>query len=179
MATQTLRGMLEPLHWRGDRPTMREFNKAFVGLMGTADIGPVNGEPAGLTAAQMDLYRSFALALTMPPNPFRRADDTHPQACTNDLTRLCVLNSDCVAPGLCTSGVVQLPGSPFPGNPANGDVLFTTHPSDAGQPCSACHALPFGAAGGKLGGGGAAGSDQSRHNGPVQRHAGRFAPQRS
>ncbi|MCI0656304.1 MAG: hypothetical protein L0170_04445, partial [Acidobacteria bacterium] len=152
MATQTLRGMLEPLHWRGDRPTMREFNKAFVGLMGTADIGPVNGEPAGLTAAQMDLYRSFAMALTMPPNPFRRANDTHPQACTNDLTRLCVLNSDCVAPGLCTSQVVQLPGNPFPGNPANGEVLFNTHPSDAGQPCSACHALPFGAAGGKLGG---------------------------
>src|SRR6185295_4591415 len=30
--------------------------------------------------------------------------------------------------------------------------LFTTGSTDAGQSCSACHALPFGAAGGKLGG---------------------------
>ncbi|NIM61449.1 MAG: hypothetical protein GTO30_07275, partial [Acidobacteria bacterium] len=29
MTTQTLRGMLEPLHWRGDRPTMNDFNPAF------------------------------------------------------------------------------------------------------------------------------------------------------
>ena len=128
MATQTLRAMLEPLHWRGDRPTMREFNKAFVGLMGTADIGRVNNEPAGLTPAQMDLYRSFALAVRMPPNPFRNADDSLP------------------------SVDIQPPGSPFTGNPANGEVLFNTLASDAGQPCVACHALPFGAAGGKLGG---------------------------
>ena len=152
MATQTLRGMLEPLHWRGDRPTMREFNKAFVGLMGTSDIGPVNGEPAGLTATQMDLYRSFALGMQMPPNPFRRANDTHPMACSNDLTRQCVLNSDCVAPGACTSAAVQFPGNPLSGNPANGEILFNTHNSDAGQPCAACHALPFGTAGGKPGG---------------------------
>ncbi len=152
MATQTLRGMLEPLHWRGDRPTMREFNKAFVGLMGTADIGPVSGEPAGLTGPQMDLYRSFALAIAMPPNPFRRANDAPPQACSNDLARLCAVTADCVPPGTCTSPLVQLPGSPFAGNPANGEVLFNTHPSDAGQPCTACHAHPFGAAGGKPGG---------------------------
>jgi hypothetical protein len=46
MTTQTLRGMVEPLHWRGDRGTMNAFNKAFVGLMGTQDKGPVNGDPA-------------------------------------------------------------------------------------------------------------------------------------
>jgi YVTN family beta-propeller protein len=152
MATQTLRGMLEPLHWRGDRPTMREFNKAFVGLMGTADIGPVNGEPAGLTAPQMDLYRSFALAINMPPNPFRRVNDLPPMACSNDVTRLCNVTSDCVSPGTCSSSLVQLPGSPFIGNPANGEVMFDTFPSDAGQPCAACHARPFGTAGGKSGG---------------------------
>jgi DNA-binding beta-propeller fold protein YncE len=128
MATQSMRAMLEPLHWRGDRATMREFNKAFVGLMGTADIGPINGEPAGLTGPQMDLYRSFALAIRMPPNPFRNANDSLPN-----------LN-------------VQPPGSPFAGNPANGEMLFNTLAADAGQPCVACHALPFGSAGGKLGG---------------------------
>ena len=152
MATQTLRAMLEPLHWRGDRATMRQFNKAFVGLMGAADIGPVNGEPAGLSAGDMDLYRSFALAIGMPPNPFRRADDTFPLACSNDPARLCALDADCVAPGLCNAPIVQPPGSPFAGNPANGETLFGTLGSDAGQPCKACHALPFGTAGGKTGG---------------------------
>src|SRR3989449_8175345 len=47
MTTQTLRGMLEPLHWRGDRGTLNAFNKAFVGLLGGPDIGPINNEPAG------------------------------------------------------------------------------------------------------------------------------------
>src|SRR5207247_744578 len=74
MTTQTLRGMLEPLHWRGDRATLDAFNKAFVGLLGAHDIGPINGEPAGLTAAQMELFRQFALGITLPPNPYRTAD---------------------------------------------------------------------------------------------------------
>jgi YVTN family beta-propeller protein len=128
MTTQTLRGMVEPLHWRGDRGTMNAFNKAFVGLMGTADSGPVNGEPAGLTAADMETYRQFALNMNLPPNPFRAPDDTIPDA------------------------VVTVPTNPFPGNPAAGQRLFLTGQTDAGQPCAACHALPFGTAGGKLGG---------------------------
>jgi len=99
----------------------------------------------------MDLYRSFALAIRMPPNPHRRVNDTFPMGCSNDPTRFCAVNGDCVAPGTCTP-VVQPFGSPFPGNPANGEVLFNTNPSDAGQPCTACHALPFGTAGGKLDG---------------------------
>ncbi len=128
MTTQTLRGMLEPLHWRGDRPTMNAFNKAFVGLMGKQDIGPINGEPAGLTAEQMELFRQFALGMVFPPNPYRNLNDTLPNA------------------------NVRIPGVQFEGNPAAGEVLFNTGRTDAGQPCAACHALPFGAAGGKLGG---------------------------
>jgi len=129
MATQSLRGMLEPLHWRGDRGTMNAFNKAFVGLMGVADIGPINGEPAGLTADTMELFRQFALDMRYPPNPFRRVDDTVP----NDPN-------------------VMIPGNPNPGNPAAGQQLFFTGRTDAGQPCASCHAPPFGAAGGRLGG---------------------------
>lgn len=128
MTTQTLRGMLEPLHWRGDRPTLRAFNKAFVGLLGKEDIGPIDGEPAGLTADEIDLFRRFALDIVFPPNPFRRADDTLPNA------------------------VVILPGQRVSGNPRNGETIFNTFPADAGQPCAACHAHPFGAAGGKPGG---------------------------
>jgi len=128
MSTQTLRGMLEPLHWRGDRPTMDAFNKAFVGLMGTADIGPINGEPAGLPADQMELFRQFALGSSFPPNPYRNVDDTLPNAS------------------------VTVPGNPFTGNPTAGQTVFLTGHTDASQPCVSCHALPFGAAGGKLGG---------------------------
>jgi len=131
MTTQTLRGMLEPLHWRGDRPTMNAFNKAFVGLMGALDIGPVNGEPAGLSAAAMEEFRQFALGIAFAPNPYRNPDDTVPNA------------------------VVAIPGLPNPGNPFVGQQRYlgtAGPPTDGGVHCVGCHQLPFGAAGGKLGG---------------------------
>jgi len=128
MTTQTLRGMLEPLHWRGDRPTMNHFNMAFVGLMGTEDIGPINTKPAGLSEADMEMFRQFALDMRFPPNPYRNLDDTLPDA------------------------VITIPGNPMPGNPKQGEGLFLNAATDADQPCRACHAMPFGAANGKLGG---------------------------
>jgi hypothetical protein len=128
MRTQTLRSMLEPLHWRGDRPTMREFNGAFVGLMGKENIGTPAG-PKGLSDADMNKFRDFALGIRMAPNPFRNVDDTVPNA------------------------MVQPRGSPFPGNPANGEDLFNNNASDGNvSTCVSCHAHPFGAAGGSLGG---------------------------
>jgi YVTN family beta-propeller protein len=128
MTTQTLKGMLEPLHWRGDRATMNDFNAAFVGLMGTADIGPINGKPAGLSADDMERFRQFALDMRFHPNPHRNVDDTLPDA------------------------PVPVRGSPFSGNPTDGLDLFENGNTDAGQACSSCHTRPFGAAGGKLGG---------------------------
>ncbi|NIM01832.1 MAG: hypothetical protein GTO30_01310, partial [Acidobacteria bacterium] len=136
MTTQTLRGMLEPLHWRGDRATMNDFNPAFVGLLGTEDIGPINDAAAGLSATDMELFRQFALAISYPPNPYRNVDDTTP----------CPLRS--VDPNC----EVQPFGAIRAGNPTEGRLLFDGFPSDAGQPCLACHTHPFGAGGGKLGG---------------------------
>ena len=132
MATQTLRSMVEPLHWRGDRGTMNEFNKAFVGLLGKENTGTPSA-PAGLSVSQMELYRQFALNMHMPPNPYRNVDDTLPNM------------------------TVTIQGNPagstpFSGNPAAGETLFLTRRSDANSACVACHALPFGTAGGKLGG---------------------------
>ena len=50
MTTQTLRGMLEPLHWRGDRATMNDFNPAFVGPDGRGTTSARStGKPAGLS----------------------------------------------------------------------------------------------------------------------------------
>jgi len=78
MTTQTLRGMLEPLHWRGDRATMNDFNQAFVSLMGTEDIGPINGKPAGLTEEQTERFpistvfcRSTSSRSALPIRPAR------------------------------------------------------------------------------------------------------------
>ena len=128
MTTQTLRGMLEPLHWRGDRATMNDFNMAFVGLMGTEDIGPINGKPAGLSESDMEAFRQFALDMKFPPNPYRNIDDTLPNQ------------------------PVTIPGIPFAGNPQQGQNFFMAGQTDGDLPCRACHAMPFGAAGGKLGG---------------------------
>ncbi len=127
MTTQTLRGMLEPLHWRGDRPTMNAFNGAFVNLMGTENIGTVSS-PAGLDPNDMGLFRQFALRIAFPPNPYRNIDDTLPDE------------------------TVTIKGSVTAGNPTAGETIFNTGQTDGGFACVACHQHPFGAAGGALGG---------------------------
>ena len=123
MATQTLRAMLEPLHWRGDRPTMDSFNPAFIGLLGAH---------AGLADSDMETYRQFALGMLFPPNSNRTLSDGFPPS-------VVVLNR-------------PAPAGPLSGDPSRGETVFNTFPTDANQPCIACHSLPFGTAGGKLGG---------------------------
>ncbi len=85
MTTQTLRGMAGngPTHWRGDRTgtnravvrgalesleaaSFKEFNPAFVGLLGNA---------TPLSAKEMQAFTDFALGLKMPPNPIRALDN--------------------------------------------------------------------------------------------------------
>ena len=89
MTTQTLRGMAKngPTHWRGDRTggataaravvrgkvesleeaSFKEFNPAFVGLL---------GRQAPLSEADMQAFTDFAMALKMPPNPVRALDNS-------------------------------------------------------------------------------------------------------
>ncbi len=83
MTTQTLRGMANhgAMHWRGDRTAGNDpagdpddenaaflkFNGAFVGLLGRA---------SELGASEMQAFADFALALTPPPNPIRKLDDS-------------------------------------------------------------------------------------------------------
>lgn len=88
MVTQSLRGLANhgPMHWRGDRTggtkepsaqpdsgsfdeaeAFRQFNEAFVSLMGRAsEIAP----------ADMQAFTDFALQLTYPPNPIRALDNS-------------------------------------------------------------------------------------------------------
>jgi len=86
MTTQTLRGIADsgPQHWRGDRTgqnramvngvqesveaaAFKEFNPAFVELVGRA---------SPLSDADMQAFTDFAMALTPPPNPIRRLDNS-------------------------------------------------------------------------------------------------------
>ena len=86
MTTQTLRGIADsgPQHWRGDRTgqnrqqvngemesieaaAFKEFNPAFVGLVGRSEE---------LDPEQMQDFTDFAMALTPPPNPVRRLDNS-------------------------------------------------------------------------------------------------------
>jgi YVTN family beta-propeller protein len=132
MTTQTLRGMIEPLHWRGDRATMNAFNATFVDLMGTVDIGPIDNKPAGLSADQMELFRQFALGISLPPNPYRAPDDTIPNA------------------------LVPIPKHPGTGNPTAGAARFVSAVALSNSfgtlTCTSCHSSQFGTHGGKLGG---------------------------
>lgn len=62
MMTQSLRGIIgnEPLHWRGDRAGLENFNGAFVSLL---------GGPRELTAAEMADFKTFVQSMKYPPNP--------------------------------------------------------------------------------------------------------------
>jgi YVTN family beta-propeller protein len=135
MATQTLRSMLEPLHWRGDRATMNDFNGAFVGLLGSKDVG-APGPSAGLSAADMESFRQFSLGMRFPPNFYRNVDDTLPS------------QFEIPFPADNHGTPPTMIANPFRGL----NTVFDTLGTDAGQPCKSCHAHPFGAAGGQLGG---------------------------
>ena len=82
MTTQSFRGMADagPMHWRGDRSggtnggdpldedlAFKEFNPAFVGLLGRA---------SELSVADMQAFTDFVLTMRYPPNPIRALDDT-------------------------------------------------------------------------------------------------------
>ncbi len=71
MTTQTLQDIigLEPLHWRGDRDGIEQFNGAFQSLQGDDEV---------LAAQEMADFKSFLASITYPPNPFRRLDNSLP-----------------------------------------------------------------------------------------------------
>lgn len=71
MITQSLRGTIgtEPLHWRGDRPQMEDFNPAFISLLGS---------PRQLSNDEMAQLKSFIGSLTYPPNPRQNLDRSYP-----------------------------------------------------------------------------------------------------
>jgi len=78
MVTQSLRGLAAtgPFHWRGDRfgnpftpgndiPSFKDFNVAFVELLGRAEE---------ISDSAMDTFARFVLTIRYPPNPNQRLD---------------------------------------------------------------------------------------------------------
>jgi hypothetical protein len=128
MTTQTLQDIIgkEPLHWRGDRFGLEEFNGAFVGLL---------GDDVQLTTQEMQEFEDFLATVTYPPNPFRNFDNTLPQ--------------DLPLPGHTTTGRFGPAGQPLPtGHPNAGLALYTntTRRLDNNAfACVTCHTLPTGA----------------------------------
>ncbi len=127
MLTQTLQDIIgkEPLHWRGDRDGIEEFNFAFISLL---------GDDAVLSAAEMQEFKAFLATIRFPPNPNRNLDNTLPAAMA--------------LPGHFTTGRFGPPGRPLGvGNAQSGLDLYRTASLDAGVPgfqCVTCHTLPTG-----------------------------------
>lgn len=71
LMTQSLRDIIgtEPLHWRGDRNNLAEFNPAFMSLQGS---------PRQLTDVEMQQLTDFIASLVYPPNPRQNPDRTYP-----------------------------------------------------------------------------------------------------
>jgi len=71
MTTQTLQDIIgnEPLHWRGDKDGLEEFNGAFEALQ---------GDDEQLSASEMQEFEDFLASLHFPPNPYRNFDNSLP-----------------------------------------------------------------------------------------------------
>lgn len=124
MTTQTLKDIIgkEPLHWRGDRDGLEEFNGAFVGLQ---------GDDAMLTTTEMQEFENFLASMFFPPNPFRNLNNTLPTSLP--------------LPGHFTPGRFAAAGAPLPnGNASTGLSRYRTGGLDQGVDCVSCHTLSVG-----------------------------------
>jgi len=118
MTTQTLQGIIgnEPLHWRGEKNDLTEFNVAFTHLQGRgAEISP----------AEMGQMTAYVGSLVFPPNPNRNIDNS-------------------LRTAVAIAGGTQT-GVNVTGNAVTGQTLFTTGQFFAGPPgapgltCISCH----------------------------------------
>lgn len=73
LITQSVRRMFEtgPYHWRGERPTLKNFNKAFIDLMEREE----NGVPADL-GTHFRYLENYVRRVSYPANPRQELDRT-------------------------------------------------------------------------------------------------------
>ena len=125
MTTQTLEDIIdkEPLHWRGDRAGLEEFNGAFIGLQ---------GDDTNLTQPEMQEFEDFLRTIRFPPNPHRNFDNSLPTSLP--------------LAGQFTTGRFGPAGQPLPnGNAMQGLSDYRTLLLDGGAiRCVTCHTLPTG-----------------------------------
>ena len=125
MTTQTFQDIVgkEPLHWRGDRDGIEQFNPAFVSLQ---------GDDALLTNAEMQQFEDFLATITFPPNPYRNADNSLP--------------ASLALPGHYAPGRFGPAGQPLPaGNAQQGLADYRNLNLDGNAiRCVTCHTLPLG-----------------------------------
>ena len=125
MLTQTLQDIIgkEPLHWRGDKNGLEEFNGAFTGLQ---------GDDAPLSPVEMQEFEDFVATLYYPPNPFREFDNT--------------LSNDLPLPGQFTTGKFGPAGQPLPNGDAEAglDLFLPPNTMDGQLACTTCHTTPIG-----------------------------------
>ena len=134
MTTQVLQDIIgkEPLHWRGDKDGLEEFNAAFTGLQ---------GDDVMLTDVEMQEFEDMLASIHFPPNPFRNFDNSLPT--TLDLT------GHYSAGEFADRGGLE-EGDPMPpGNPQLGMEGFRYEPAHAAagvsnRPCISCHTFPTG-----------------------------------
>jgi len=99
MVTQTLQGIIgqEPLHWRGEKPGIEDFNVAYTHLQGRA---------SEISASEMAALKEYLRSVRFGPQPNRNIDNT-------------LRTSLAIFGGVAT-------GTGGTGNPQNGQVLFDT-----------------------------------------------------
>ncbi len=167
MATQSLRGMANhgAMHWRGDRrggltspvsvqpdtgafdedAAFKAFNVAFAGLLGRA---------TQLTTEDMQKFTDFALAITYPPNPIRRIDNTLTAGQQRARNRYfgCELTDESLARGECADGR-NITRESLACNCANGidfkagepacpaNPVCTLEINDVFSTCNGCHRI--------------------------------------
>lgn len=127
MSTQTLQDIIgkEPLHWRGDRAGIEDFNPAYVSLLGA---------PSELSAGEMQQFEDFLATIHYPPNPYREFDNSLP--------------TNLPLEGHYSTGRFNpaTTGDPLPnGNAQNGLFFYRNSFLDAPFQCVSCHTLPTGA----------------------------------
>lgn len=128
MKTPTLQDVVgkEPLHWRGDRRGIEDFNGAFQSLQGAE---------RQLTDPEMAALKRYLASLHFPPNPYRHLDNTLP--------------TDLPLPGFFSGPTFTEAGTPLPNGDAQRGLDTLFRPFERGidnelVACVTCHALPSG-----------------------------------
>jgi|GEM_PF-1140558 len=116
MMTQTLQDIIghEPLHWRGDRSHIGEFNQTFTNLLAA---------PTALATNELRELRDFLATVQFPPNPYRTLENG--------------LSTNVPLPGH-----RSLTGTPLPnGDASTGFQRFQDFHFSS---CVVCHTMPTG-----------------------------------